>query len=315
MLTSQGIGLMIARSLLSGGASKVYILGRRQEALDTACTQNLGLIPIQCDITSKASLQAAVDHITQDVGYINLLIANSGSLGPTATFVPGQSVSELRKSMFEDSSMDEFNHVFMVNTTATYFSMLAFLELLAAGNKHALSSPAHFGAPLKESSDVPSIQSQIVVTSSVGAFLREWMCAPAYAGSKAAIVHLVKQTSSGLAAHGIRVNALAPGCVSPFSPPSYLLPLPSSTFSALSRIAAPLTPTGFPSEMADAVINSRDPGTEDSSNPAFIPARRFGGEEEMAGTVLYLASRAGSFCNGLVLVNDGGRLGVTQSTY
>lgn len=26
----------------------------------------------------------------------------------------------------------------------------------------------------------------------------------------------------------------------------------------------------------------------------FIPARRFGGEEEMAGSVLYLASRAGS---------------------
>jgi NAD(P)-dependent dehydrogenase (short-subunit alcohol dehydrogenase family) len=232
---------MIARSLLSGGASKVYIFGRRQEALDTACKQNPGLSPIQCDITSKSSLQAAVDHITQDVGYINLLIANSGILGPTATFVPGQSVSELRKSMFEDSSMDEFNHVFMVNTTATYFSMLAFLELLAAGNKHALSSPAHFGAPLKEGSDVPSIQSQVVVTSSVGAFLREWMCAPAYAGSKAAIVHLVKQTSSGLAAHGIRVNALAPGCMSPFTPPpsplfQFLRPLPHSSTTNAHRV-------------------------------------------------------------------------------
>ena len=72
---------------------------------------------------------------------------------------------------------------------------------------------------------------------------------------------------------------------------------------------------GFPSEMADQFIQKRDPATENVDDPSFIPARRFGGEEEMGGTVLYLASRAGSFCNGLVLVNDGGRLGVTQSTY
>ena len=67
--------------------------------------------------------------------------------------------------------------------------------------------------------------------------------------------------------------------------------------------------------MADQFIQHRDPGTESVNDANFIPARRFGGEEEMGGTVLYLASRAGSFCNGLVLVNDGGRLGVTTSTY
>ncbi|KAF2033225.1 NAD(P)-binding protein [Setomelanomma holmii] len=266
-----GIGLMISRALLSGGASKVYILGRRSSALSAAASQNPGLTPIQCDITSKASLQAAVDQITQDVGYVNLLVANSGILGPTASFVPGQSVSELRRHMFDETSMEEFNDVFMVNTSATYFSVLAFLELLDAGNKHALAGKGNFGAPVKEGEGVPSVQSQVIVTSSVGAFLREWMCAPAYAASKAAIVHLVKHTSSGLAAHGIRVNALAPG--------------------------------------------SRDPGSEDPSDPVFIPARRFGGEEEMGGTLLYLASRAGSFCNGLILLNDGGRLGVTMSTY
>jgi NAD(P)-dependent dehydrogenase (short-subunit alcohol dehydrogenase family) len=67
--------------------------------------------------------------------------------------------------------------------------------------------------------------------------------------------------------------------------------------------------------MSAPVIESRDPGTESVDNPVFIPARRFGGDEEMGGTVLYLAGRAGSFNNGLVLLNDGGRLGVTGSTY
>jgi NAD(P)-dependent dehydrogenase (short-subunit alcohol dehydrogenase family) len=47
----------------------------------------------------------------------------------------------------------------------------------------------------------------------------------------------------------------------------------------------------------------------------FIPARRFGGDEEMAGTILYLASRAGAYCNGLVMMVDGGRLSVMRSSY
>ena len=71
----------------------------------------------------------------------------------------------------------------------------------------------------------------------------------------------------------------------------------------------------FPSEMANQLIAGRDPETEATDDPQFIPARRFGGEEEMGGTVVYLASRAGSFCNGLILLNDGGRLSVTQGTY
>jgi NAD(P)-dependent dehydrogenase (short-subunit alcohol dehydrogenase family) len=67
--------------------------------------------------------------------------------------------------------------------------------------------------------------------------------------------------------------------------------------------------------MADQLISGRDPETEAADHPFFIPARRFGGEEEMGGTVVYLASRAGAFCNGLVLLNDGGRVSVTLSTY
>ena len=206
---------MIAHSLASADASKVYILGRRKDKLSTAASQRENIIPLQCDITSKASLQAVVDFITQDTGYINLLVANSGIYGPPSSFMPGSSVEELREHMFENTSMEDFTQTFHVNTTATYFTMLAFLELLDAGNKNAIAGG--FGKPLKEGSEVPSIQSHVIITSSVGAFLREWQCAPAYAGSKAAIMHLVKHASTGLAPHGIRVNALAPGCSS--SPP------------------------------------------------------------------------------------------------
>ena len=212
---------MIAGALSSAGASKIYILGRRLEKLTSAATLHENLIPIQCDITEKASLQAAVERITTDVGYINLLVANSGILGPTASFSSNASIQELRKNMFEDTSMQGFTQTFHVNATATWFTLLAFLELLDEGNKRAVNGGKReglgaFGAPLILGGKVPAIQSQVIVTSSIAAFLRESMCVPGYAGSKAAIAHLVKHASTGLAAHEIRVNALAPGCMSSF---------------------------------------------------------------------------------------------------
>jgi len=46
-----------------------------------------------------------------------------------------------------------------------------------------------------------------------------------------------------------------------------------------------------------------------------IPAGRKGSEEDMAGTILGLVSKAGAYYNGVVLVTDGGRLGQLPSTY
>lgn len=44
-----------------------------------------------------------------------------------------------------------------------------------------------------------------------------------------------------------------------------------------------------------------------------IPMGRLGEEADMAGTILYLASKAGSYCNGVVVVLDGGRLNTFPS--
>lgn len=46
-----------------------------------------------------------------------------------------------------------------------------------------------------------------------------------------------------------------------------------------------------------------------------LPAQRAGTNEDMAGVVLFLTSRAGAYCNGNVLVTDGGRLSVMPATY
>ena len=202
----------MARALAANGAAKVYILGRRLEVLQEAAKENPAvLVPIQCDVTSKDSLQAAVDCITAESGFVNLVVANSGALGPTARWNSSLSIAEVRQKMFSEVALEDMTQTFHVNVTGAFFTMLAFLELLDAGNKNAIEKGG-FGAPIKAGSDVPSVQSQVIITSSVAAFSRNPNSTPSYAGSKAAVMHLTKHSASNLAKYSIRVNALAPGC-------------------------------------------------------------------------------------------------------
>ncbi|KAI1742246.1 hypothetical protein F4680DRAFT_44752 [Xylaria scruposa] len=159
-----GIGFHMAKALANSGAKKVYILARRKELLEEAAKAHGSLHPLVCDVGSKESLQSAVDFITKDVGYVNLVIANSGIIGPEARYHPDLSLSELRQRMYDDVSMDDFTRTMHINVTGAFFTMLAFLELLDAGNKNALKGG--FGAPLTSGSEVPSIQSQVIFTSS-----------------------------------------------------------------------------------------------------------------------------------------------------
>jgi NAD(P)-dependent dehydrogenase (short-subunit alcohol dehydrogenase family) len=199
----------MAKALAFNGAKKVYILGRRPDVLAEAAKEHPSLTPIQCDVTSKGDLQAAVDRVQAEVGYVNLVVANSGSIGPAVRFSPGASVSELRQTLFDDFSMKDMGDTLNVNVTAAFFTMTAFLELLDEGNKRALQGG--FGSPIETDGRVPSIQSQVIFTISISSFSRHWTSSPPYLTSKAAIMQVTKHASTQLAKFGIRVNAIAPG--------------------------------------------------------------------------------------------------------
>jgi NAD(P)-dependent dehydrogenase (short-subunit alcohol dehydrogenase family) len=95
---------------------------------------------------------------------------------------------------------------------------------------------------------------------------------PSYAASKAALIHLTKAMALELARHKIRVNALAPGYVE----------------TGINR-------EFFASEAGQALVKR-------------IPQRRIGDPSELDAALLLLASDAGSYATGSVLVLDGGQL-------
>ncbi|KAL8904452.1 MAG: hypothetical protein Q9207_003250 [Kuettlingeria erythrocarpa] len=259
-----GIGLMMAKALASNGASRVFIVGRRKETLQEAAKESPhgNIIPLQGDVTSKDSLQSIVAQVERDVGYVNLLIANSGIGGPqlSSPLNPQSSVRDYQSALWS-LDPEEYLKTFAVNVAAVHYTLVAFLHLLDAGNQKANVEQ----------------KSQVIVTSSIGGFNRNVPGGYAYGQSKAAATHLVKQMATQLVPYGIRSNAIAPG----------LYP---------SEMSAPIIGTG---------VTTKDK----------LPAERVGSDEDMAGCILYLASRAGAYLNGNVIVTDGGRLSIMPSTY
>ncbi|HXK22929.1 MAG TPA: glucose 1-dehydrogenase [Myxococcota bacterium] len=95
----------------------------------------------------------------------------------------------------------------------------------------------------------------------------------AYNASKGALRALVKDLSVKLAPHGIRVNAIAPGAFQ----------------------TAMLRGVDADAERREALL-------------ARIPLRRIGGDDDIKGAAVFLASEASAYVTGSTLVVDGGML-------
>ncbi|OJJ50994.1 hypothetical protein ASPZODRAFT_55014 [Penicilliopsis zonata CBS 506.65] len=279
-----GLGRSMALALDANGASKVFIIGRREEVLKetAAAAKNKTLIPIIGDITSKESLEAAYDAVASQTDRVHLLVANSGIMGPMIhppKKPDGEkpTLTELRDHLWQ-LPMDDFSNVLNINVTGTYYTVLAFLPLLDAANKNL---------PAAQPGMLPPPKAQVVVTSSIAGYSRMVPFSFAYSLSKAAATHLIKMLSTLLSQYAIRVNGLAPGLYH-------------------SELAMPL----YQNKGIEGT------GTAEGSFPReAIPVMRGGGEEDMAGLILWLAGAAGGYINGNIVVTDGGRLSLLPSVY
>ncbi|RYP53921.1 hypothetical protein DL768_001233 [Monosporascus sp. mg162] len=265
-----GIGLMATQALSANGA-RVYITGRRVEALQNAAETHQPssgggqIIPLgPCDVTKKEDLEKLVAKVSEKEKCINLLICNAGVSGPKAE-PDSDDAEDLKTKLWDNESVDEWDDTFRGDVTSVYFTTVAFLPLLQAA--------------VRPKGDQEPFAASVITISSMSGLMRHAQGHFSYNAAKGATVHLTKLMSSEFQKAGIRVNSIAPGY--------------------------------FPSEMtaksSDDNQKSHVP-PENIQEKGHVPLQRAGREEEMGMTVLYLAKN--QYVNGQIIAVDGGVLNV-----
>jgi NAD(P)-dependent dehydrogenase (short-subunit alcohol dehydrogenase family) len=67
--------------------------------------------------------------------------------------------------------------------------------------------------------------------------------------------------------------------------------------------------------MSAPIVKLYTSGPDSEVPKEMVPLRRMGDDQDVAGAMLYLVSRAGAYCNGAVIIVDGGRLGNFPGTF
>lgn len=124
--------------------------------------------------------------------------------------------------------------------------------------------------PLLRTAATPEEPGRVINIGSIDAFHVPKHETYAYSSSKAAVHQLSKHLAATLAADSITVNVIAPGM--------------------------------FKSKMLQGTLERK--GEETVLEP--VPLKRFADASDMAGSALFLASRAGAYVTGAVLPVDGG---------
>lgn len=127
--------------------------------------------------------------------------------------------------------------------------------------------------PLLRKNGTPEDPARIVNIASIHGFDNPGMPAYAYSASKSGVIHLTKHLATDLAKDKINVNAIAPGF--------------------------------FPSNMTKAAVDNDEIY---KMAVAQIPRGRAGEPEDIAGTAIFLTSRAGAWVDGHTIVLDGGAI-------
>jgi NAD(P)-dependent dehydrogenase (short-subunit alcohol dehydrogenase family) len=125
--------------------------------------------------------------------------------------------------------------------------------------------------------EVPADPTRIINIGSVTGIVPQEAPTHAYDISKAAVHQLTRKFAKDFAPLNITVNCLAPGFVP-------------------TRMSSGLASWGATSDVL----------------AKHIPLQRMGNAEDMIGACIYLSSRAGSWCTGVILNVDGGTVGAMQ---
>lgn len=228
-----GIGLEIARCLAQAGAT-VVITGRRESVLRDA-VGDIGdsVHYLVNDITDLAGIDGLVAQIEARYGPLDIVVNNAGI--------------NLKKPALEVTD-EEFSRILHTNLHAVFALTRACATRMVARKKGV-----------------------ILMISSMAAYYGIDRVV-AYAASKSAVEGMVKVLASEFSAHGVRVNAIAPGFIE--------------------------------TEMSRTAMNS-DPDRRDRAMRR-TPMGSFGRPEDIGHAAVFLASEAACYITGVSLPVDGG---------
>jgi meso-butanediol dehydrogenase/(S,S)-butanediol dehydrogenase/diacetyl reductase len=235
--SGSGIGAAMARAFAAEGATVIVSGDRESPLLETCAAIRAGQPEAQvearvCDVTDEKQLTSLVDELATK-GRLDILVNNAFRM--SAAPIAQMSTEAWRAS-------------FTVALDAVFFATRAALPRMAEAGGGAILN-------------ISSTAGHAALHSLAG-----------YSSAKAALESFTRVAAIEGAAGGVRVNALAPGC-----------------------IATPGTLAAFPTEAARRAMHR------------LIPLGRFGEPDEIARAALFLVSDDASFVTGTCLVVDGGQ--------
>lgn len=214
---SRGIGLMIARGFVEGGA-RVYVSSRKKDACDAVAAElsKAGTCAsLPADLSSEAGANALADELARREQALHVLVNNAGANW-------GAPLAE-----YPDAAWDK---VLATNLKAPFFLTRRCLPLLEKGATAA--DPA-----------------RVINIGSIDGLAPPILETYAYSASKAALHHMTRVLARQLAPRRITVNAIAPG---PFE--SKMMAATLDRFRDAIVARCPLGRIGEPEDMAGIAI-------------------------------------------------------------
>lgn len=211
------IGSAIARRLAAGGANLCLAgVGDTAALEDQLSTMGARVVAAPTDVSDKAQVEAAVAAALGAFGQIDILITVAGvtSLGS-----------------FESISVEEWNHVHAVNLRGVFLCNQAVIAPMRAKSYGRI---VNIGSVLAKNGGNPRPWQDKNEQVRAGN--------AAYGAAKAGVHALTLYLAKELAAHGITVNAVAPGPIaSPMTttfPEALVRQIPVGRMGAADEVAA-----------------------------------------------------------------------------
>jgi NAD(P)-dependent dehydrogenase (short-subunit alcohol dehydrogenase family) len=186
-----GIGFRMALGLAEAG-SNIVIASRKLEACERATRQleqvGVEALPVRCDVTKQADVEAMKDAVMQRFGRVDVLINNAGRAWVASP---------------EDTPVERWQQVFDLNITGPFLCAQAFgREMIKAKRGKIINIASVAGLVGRKPETYNSI---------------------AYGASKGALVNFTRDLAVKWAPHNINVNCICPGFfVTPLNEKVYL---------------------------------------------------------------------------------------------